>query len=1207
MLQSTLKARGLVTVKTLDAIIRKDNESISSRCTDMDKEMVRQLGVSKFVLSSVIFCHQEESNWPLAEGKDLKTRFDDIFEIRRFTKALDTMKKLRAEYITQTKLFDNDLSHLTKEKQRVDDLKCDLSMLESTISIKDTEFSELEQFIETKEVELDRHNEMLRRVREKEVLYKTRVSHRKHIQENVSNFEGQFQLIDPSGDVEVLKTEKEEHAERVQSEQRSQKLREREVKELERERRNGEESLKRLQQKLERLDEDRKCVENQKIILRETLDELSSLMTSTSSPLLSSPGALTRDTLSRGKSHLQLFESELKSLTCELEDEEGSMVSRKEDLLREQAKQEQTCKIREEEMRETRQLLLQLREEQGSSWELEETQYSIDLANDELTSLKASCDLEKMEVDIKQISDKKQELERRLPSLERESSEMEEEEFIRRNVSSYENELQAKKRSMEDILSEINPNLESLFVWTPPLSELENKLAKLKSEKESEREKVGSKLETLNKDLSEATARKRICEQQVSEFRSNIDRFHTRRKQLCGEQEYTQVLEGVKQEIRMEQDRMVTVSSTKLLYKEYQSFIQQKHACPVCKRGFDKPGDIKPVLDSLEKRIKPATPTVLSQQQTQLSDLGEKLENLQKLSGTSQDMVKLEKDTIPGLHAEYDQLIIQENEIIQEIHQLEKQAKSLQGILDKINTLIPEVRVLNEKDNECNQVESKINVEYRKLKNPIASKSLDEVKKHLRRTQNEIKTFETKIAEQQRSLYKHQNDVRDKEQHIHELKSAQLEQQKRKQKQAALLNEKIELEKKLEHLNKSIKDVKQSLTPIKTRILKCENELKEKRTENEKSVTIKRRKIDQFKSLINKINEKQREIDAASDEITQLDYEECVREIAQVKTKTEGLNAKLKELTARITKVENEIANSQNKTREYSDAIQLHGYRENLRALNEEIAELTNELNKNSIQKISSNISQLESILKNKRSKRDKLSGELEEKKKQIVEKTRTLESEQYCNVLRDYDTRKFELMMVHCVIDDLEYAYHKLDRCMMQFHRNKIDEINTILQELWQNTYKGLDIDYIQITADDEGTSSATGRCSYNYRVVMIKGGIEMGMRGRCSAGQKVLSCILIRLALAETFCGKCGIIALDEPTTNLDKKNMLSLAESLVELLECKARARSNFQMILITHDQQFVDAFNHSEFVEHYWRLTKSDNFSQIKKLPFSDIAY
>jgi DNA repair protein RAD50 len=32
------------------------------------------------------------------------------------------------------------------------------------------------------------------------------------------------------------------------------------------------------------------------------------------------------------------------------------------------------------------------------------------------------------------------------------------------------------------------------------------------------------------------------------------------------------------------------------------------------------------------------------------------------------------------------------------------------------------------------------------------------------------------------------------------------------------------------------------------------------------------------------------------------------------------------------------------------------------------------------------------------------------------------------------------------------------------------------------------------------------------------------------------VLACLIIRLALAETFCLNCGILALDEPTTNLD-----------------------------------------------------------------------
>jgi len=45
--------------------------------------------------------------------------------------------------------------------------------------------------------------------------------------------------------------------------------------------------------------------------------------------------------------------------------------------------------------------------------------------------------------------------------------------------------------------------------------------------------------------------------------------------------------------------------------------------------------------------------------------------------------------------------------------------------------------------------------------------------------------------------------------------------------------------------------------------------------------------------------------------------------------------------------------------------------------------------------------------------------------------------------------------------------------------------------------------------------------------------------VQGRCSAGQKVLASLLIRLALAETFCADCGVLALDEPTTNLDSKN--------------------------------------------------------------------
>lgn len=64
-----------------------------------------------------------------------------------------------------------------------------------------------------------------------------------------------------------------------------------------------------------------------------------------------------------------------------------------------------------------------------------------------------------------------------------------------------------------------------------------------------------------------------------------------------------------------------------------------------------------------------------------------------------------------------------------------------------------------------------------------------------------------------------------------------------------------------------------------------------------------------------------------------------------------------------------------------------------------------------------------------------------------------------------------------------------------------------------------------------------------------MWKDETEMDMRGRCSAGQKVLASIIIRLALAESFGINCGVMALDEPTTNLDRENIESLAGSLAE----------------------------------------------------------
>ena len=116
------------------------------------------------------------------------------------------------------------------------------------------------------------------------------------------------------------------------------------------------------------------------------------------------------------------------------------------------------------------------------------------------------------------------------------------------------------------------------------------------------------------------------------------------------------------------------------------------------------------------------------------------------------------------------------------------------------------------------------------------------------------------------------------------------------------------------------------------------------------------------------------------------------------------------------------------------------------------------------------------------------------------------------------------------------------------------MNEINKTIKQLWRQVYRGSDIDYVEIRSEEEGANNDNdvqikSRRAYNYRVVLVKGDTVLDMRGRCSAGQKVLASIIIRLALAETFCLNSGILALDEPTTNLDRENIESLSSALVE----------------------------------------------------------
>ena len=199
-----------------------------------------------------------------------------------------------------------------------------------------------------------------------------------------------------------------------------------------------------------------------------------------------------------------------------------------------------------------------------------------------------------------------------------------------------------------------------------------------------------------------------------------------------------------------------------------------------------------------------------------------------------------------------------------------------------------------------------------------------------------------------------------------------------------------------------------------------------------------------------------------------------------------------------------------------------------------------------------------------------------------------------YINIERRYSKLKLEYILSLETSKQIENYYEALDQALLKYHGKRMEEINKLINYYWGMTYKGTDIKWIEIRSDVEKIGRSR---NYNYRIVLgNNNGYELDMRGRCSAGQKILASIIIRLALAETFCNSCGILCLDEPTTNLDKENSRALAQSLREIIQSRGEDQ-NFQLIVITHDQEFVELIG-TDFCETFWEVSKNENnFSTI----------
>jgi DNA repair protein RAD50 len=156
--------------------LKKKKEDQYKRVDQMNNEMAGAMGVSKAILNNVIFCHQEDSNWPLDEGKKLKEKFDAIFGTTEYNKAIEKLIKMRKEYMVKQTTCNAEKKYLSENKKEADRKVLAAQSLKEKHTQMETEIQDLDAQVaplEEQQMKLMEKNKKIGELRGKETSLKS--------------------------------------------------------------------------------------------------------------------------------------------------------------------------------------------------------------------------------------------------------------------------------------------------------------------------------------------------------------------------------------------------------------------------------------------------------------------------------------------------------------------------------------------------------------------------------------------------------------------------------------------------------------------------------------------------------------------------------------------------------------------------------------------------------------------------------------------------------------------------------------------------------------------------------------------------------------------------------------------------------------------------------------------------------------------------
>ncbi|XP_013776467.1 DNA repair protein RAD50-like [Limulus polyphemus] len=1206
-----------IETRTLEGVISRrapngEKISMSSKCAQIDKEMISNLGVSKAVLNNVIFCHQEESNWPLSEGKALKQKFDEIFAATRYIKALDNIKKIRTEKLNNVKHYQTELKFLKQNKDKAIEIKEDLGRTQTRLSSCKDRVNEVEEKLRPiyakleliAEREEDINNLQTEMNSNKEIL--------KHLENSYNDLHKNIKNIF-HGTVDELQQELKDYQTVLERKQASFMKQKRKLQECEQEC-----GLITKNKSLFLVDIGRLTQEQQQH--QEKIEQRDSLVMSLSRQfgegIFSESGSpLQEEKVQKVvqclQQRLEIAEQDLRRSKVKFATEEKDLQKRMEIVREQKIKLDQKnffeCDQLSKNREEVREITREVKRIDTSANKLKDLEQDQAQMEEELKEVEVSVDINSIKSNIvgkqKQLSI----WETQISNLNVEMDQMQLEGKVRAEIDI----LQKEKMTKEENLRRLQGRNEDTITHLLGKVELEN----LRNTLEDYLNSISREVQELSKELSIKKSKlsslettKNFQVEQLHQKEKELKYHQERVNQISGKESFDETLEFLQSSIKSLHDEKGSLIGSQYIYSKYVEKLQRENpCCPLCQRHFEEDQESKDLLRDVQRKLQ-MIPSQLDIKQRNLTEQQERLDKMLELRPVREAMVELSEKKIPDVKIKISQLNKEIESLLKDITEMEETLDAKQMDRETAASIQPDVILLDQSNVELQRTERKVKTLKCKLSGEDTSRTVQQVSDERNHLQKESESVRRHLDMQQKIIHEHQERIQNLREQIHQVHTKKFQ-------ISGDLQKRLTLEERANKLMAENSKLEQCIHESKEKVRKLDKQIENLQDESKQLTESKEHEFQMLQNKLKTKTEEKSSLDNLNDKITQFANSGKLTELKDKQTKLQELQEKLnmelnkfKTINSDIQKLNEELSSQEMKKRELQDNLELKKIEDdmsNRKIKMEVIEEKLGTIDATSFYREKQRLVKDERNLTGERQQAEGRKRELEE----IVRKQqKELEEDMYKNAEKLFQTTLIQLRTTELASDDLNKYYTALDKAVMHYHNMKMDEINKIIRELWIKTYRGNDIDYIEIRSDEEegGASLDKQKRTYNYRVVMVKGDTSLDMRGRCSAGQKVLASLIIRLALAETFCLNCGILALDEPTTNLDRDNIESLAHALVEIVKFRSQQK-NFQLIIITHDEDFIELLGRSDAVEYFYKVSKNhEGKSQLSKCVFGEVT-